>query len=636
MPTWGQLWMLVRTAKEDLRTSNTPVTTVTLLLAMLAVLGPEVASGESYWAYVPKPPILHPVGWGSPDHIRVLTNQTLTLGGSPDFHLYKNSSGHVNYEGKSDSLPICFSFSLNVPKGCMRLGQRVFNADTPTVDNTKPDGKGDKRRMWELWLTTLGSGDQEGRQKANPVIKKLPPKYPHCRVAFKRDSLWEGDETSPPRWLPCVFPESGVRHMPRGASGAIWDFSLSSPAIDQSEKLKTDSAKYGGYIPPIGKPVHRWYDAGWVEPTWFWENDPKDIEGQSFTSLVAHPDLFRLVAAGDRMFFKKPGAANSELLVASACVTYPYALLIGLPQLIDISKEGSIYHITCESCKLTNCIDPTASPSSAMLIVKRPPYVLLPVDIGDEPWFDDSALQTFKYASGLLRAKRFVAAIILGISALIAIITSFAVSTTALVKEMQTATFVNNLHRNITLALFEQRIIDLKLEARLNALEEVVLELGQDVANIKTRMSTRCHASYDFICVTPLPYNATENWERTKAHLLGIWNNNNVSYNIEDLTSLITEISKQHLDSIDLSGLAHSFASRVKSLNPLDWTQYFVFIGIGALLLVIVLVVFPIVFQCFANSLAQVKSDLDVVLLKKKKGGNAAPAAEMIELPRRA
>lgn len=232
----------------------------------------------------------------------------------------------------------------------------------------------------------------------------------------------------------------------------------------------------------------------------------------------------------------------------------------------------------------------------------------------------------------MIRAKRFVAALILGITALIAIVTSFAVSTTALVKEMQTATFVNDLHKNVTLALSEQKIIDLKLETRLNALEEVVLELGRDVTNIKTRMATRCHANYDFICVTPLPYNATEEWERTKAHLLGIWDDDNISYNIQELTSLITEMSKQHVDTVDLSGLARSFADRVKSLNPIDWTQYFIFIGVGILLLVVVLMIFPIVFRCFADSIAQVQTDLNLVLLKNKKGGTAAPAAEITEL----
>lgn len=93
-------------------------------------------------------------------------------------------------------------------------------------------------------------------------------------------------------------------------------------------------------------------------------------------------------------------------------------------------------------------------------------------------------------------------------------------------------------------------------------------------------------------------------------------------------------MSKQHIDAVDLSGLAQSFANGVKALNPLDWTQYFILIGVGALLLVIVLMIFPIVFQCLAKSLDQVQSDLNVLLLKKKKGGNAAPAAEMVELPK--
>ena len=88
------------------------------------------------------------------------------------------------------------------------------------------------------------------------------------------------------------------------------------------------------------------------------------------------------------------------------------------------------------------------------MIVKRPAYVLLPVDIGEESWYN-STLEVVKNINELTRPKRFMAALILGISAMIAMLTTFAVSTTALVKGMQTATFVNELHRNITLALSE-------------------------------------------------------------------------------------------------------------------------------------------------------------------------------------
>lgn len=501
-PTWTQVRHLTSEAREVLKTARVPETASLMFVAMLAVMGASV-SRESYWAYIPKPPVLHPLGWGTTDHIKILTNQTFILGGSPDFHNYKNSSGYVDYEGNSDSLPICFSFTPATPIGCFQVGKRVLNADTPTVDNTKPDGKGDKRRMWELWISTL-----ENPKSVHTFLtsKELPSRFPHCRAAYKKDALWEGDEVSPPHWLRCAFPDHGIRFIPFGASEQLWDFSISSPDADQSRYLKDNKNLYSNYVPPVGRPVHSWYDAGWIEPTWFWESSSPT--GKK-TPLVEHPDLFRLIAASEKISLKRPLKEDYETISASACVSYPHALLVGLPQLVTIDKIDHTFTVKCTSCMLTNCIDSSAS-GSVILIVKRPPYVLLPVDLGNEPWYDDSALQTFKYANSLLRTKRFVAALILGISALIAIITSFALSTTALVKEMQTASFVNNLHRNITLALSEQRIIDLKLEARLNALEEVILELGQDIANIKTRMSTRCHANYNFICVTPLPYNASK------------------------------------------------------------------------------------------------------------------------------
>ena len=116
-------------------------------------------------------------------------------------------------------------------------------------------------------------------------------------------------------------------------------------------------------------------------------------------------------------------------------------------------------------------------------------------------------MQTLKRLNELIRPKRFVAALILGITALIAILTSFTLSTTALVQQQHTAHFVNDMHKNISVALSELYFIDKKLEAKVNALKEVVLTIGQDIANIKTRLATKCHASFLYIYVTPLPYN---------------------------------------------------------------------------------------------------------------------------------
>ena len=62
-----------------------------------------------------------------------------------------------------------------------------------------------------------------------------------------------------------------------------------------------------------------------------------------------------------------------------------------------------------------------------MMLLKRPAYILLPVDLGNNPWFENSGLQTLKKLNEFIRPKRFVAALILGNTALIAILTSFAV-----------------------------------------------------------------------------------------------------------------------------------------------------------------------------------------------------------------
>lgn len=148
-----------------------------------------------------------------------------------------------------------------------------------------------------------------------------------------------------------------------------------------------------------------------------------------------------------------------------------------------------------------------------MILLKRTAYVF--AACGNDLWFENLGMQTLKTLSELIRPKRFVTALILGITALIEIIISFALSTTALVQQLHTAHFVNEMHRNISIARSELHLIDKKLEAKANALEEVVLAVGQDIANIKVRLATKCHASFQYICVTPLPYNATINWKKT-------------------------------------------------------------------------------------------------------------------------
>ena len=99
--------------------------------------------------------------------------------------------------------------------------------------------------------------------------------------------------------------------------------------------------------------------------------------------------------------------------------------------------------------------------------------------------------------NGLIsQPKRFIAALIVGITALIAILASVTVSAAALSKEVHTASFVEQLSKNVSVALTTQEIIDRKIENKVNALEEAVLLMGQEITNLKIELSLRCHAEF--------------------------------------------------------------------------------------------------------------------------------------------
>ena len=113
----------------------------------------------------------------------------------------------------------------------------------------------------------------------------------------------------------------------------------------------------------------------------------------------------------------------------------------------------------------------------------------------------------------------------MGITALIAISASVTVSAVALSKEVHMASFVNQLSKNVSIALITRETIDKKIKNKVNALEEAVLLMGQEITNLKIKLSLRCHAEFKWMCVTPLQVNESMySWEHIRNHILGIWN----------------------------------------------------------------------------------------------------------------
>lgn len=85
---------------------------------------------------------------------------------------------------------------------------------------------------------------------------------------------------------------------------------------------------------------------------------------------------------------------------------------------------------------------------------------------------DTITLQVLNTLRDLIRPKRFMATLILGIATLISILTTFAIATTALIQEIHTTHYINTLNKNITSTLLRQTTINNKLKTKINILKK--------------------------------------------------------------------------------------------------------------------------------------------------------------------
>ena len=165
------------------------------------------------------------------------------------------------------------------------------------------------------------------------------------------------------------------------------------------------------------------------------------------------PELWRTLAAMAPGTVHRP--LNEQRYIVRACVHSPYAFLLARSQNdLGVLEGETVYNVECVNCFISNCVDGNDySIYKGVMIVKQPPYLMVPVKLEGQ-WFDDYALKVSYELNGLIsRPKRFTPALIVGIAALIAIIASVMVSAVALSKEMHTALFVDQLSRNVSVAL---------------------------------------------------------------------------------------------------------------------------------------------------------------------------------------
>lgn len=106
--------MLVKSTKELLQAQQQPVTPYMYFVVFLALISSSMGiEGMAYWAYVPQPLLLQPVGCLDQAPIKILTNDTDRLDGFQNSDIRPNTSRYITYKGRADSLPICISLQKN-------------------------------------------------------------------------------------------------------------------------------------------------------------------------------------------------------------------------------------------------------------------------------------------------------------------------------------------------------------------------------------------------------------------------------------------------------------------------------------------------------------------------------------------
>ncbi|XP_061005971.1 endogenous retrovirus group K member 7 Env polyprotein-like isoform X2 [Dama dama] len=342
-------------------------------------------------------------------------------------------------------------------------------------------------------------------------------------------------------------------------------------------------------------------------------------------TLVYQTEVWKLLAAFETSgSFMQTGEKvkggffwNATWRYPRACVPYSFMIIAGS---VNLTKNNSQYYIHCFNCPLSNCIRGIRN-NSGVLIVKQPPFVMLPVNL-TEPWYEESGLELWeRVRTALARPRRGIGLIILGVVTLITLIASAVTASVSLAQSVQTASIVDDLAKNTSKALGIQEDIDRKLEDRLNALYDAVRFLGEEVQGLKLRTKIRCHANYRWICVTPKIYNNTETpWNKIKLHLDGIWHNENISLDLLQLHQEILDTENAPRASMDLAENAEEFVNSLFSNFPSITSLWHLFSGVVAMLLVLALFVCitPCIIKKFVKELWDIKAVLHSNYLRQK------------------
>ena len=115
---------------------------------------------------------------------------------------------------------------------------------------------------------------------------------------------------------------------------------------------------------------------------------------------------------------------NDSTYSVLSCLPSPYVFLFTNDSKrphIQMNYSGGPNIVYCEQCMLSSCLTPQYNICS-FVVLQRPPYLTVPVTV-NAYWYDNYGLAILQQLQDLMRSRRFVGLLILGISALIVAIT---------------------------------------------------------------------------------------------------------------------------------------------------------------------------------------------------------------------
>lgn len=533
--------------------------------------------------------------------IKIHTNQFDLLGGpglpSAPFEITEAVTEGYNFSGSIHAFPICFILPFTSSKGASNdiagcLPTQIDGAITfsPVDRKPKPRSAYYKQDFYSWTIIYLGPGSTHTLDKVinypfNGAVSfyhkfSYPKGQLGCSIPRQNDTyyypdldnLWDRINygTGFPPWNYCMYNTTDPNVDPYH-NLKIYKWNSPNPNKNFRGWLNkyNQSLKWTDDRLPPPLLANKLTDNGWVAPVLTYKaNDKKKVYSQ--------PHLWKAIAALRPVILHRPW--RSTTYIVKSCIQSPYAFLLAYYYAdVVITVENDLYKVKCYNCTLTNCLTKDNGNIKIMLIVRQPPYVMIPVNITGD-WYDNQGTRILQLLNNqLFRPKRFVAALILGITALISVIASLTVSTIALTKEVHTATFADQLSKNVTLALTTQEIIDRKLNDKVDALEEAVLAIGQELLTLKIKLALRCHSDFKWICVTPLQVNhSIHTWNKIKNHLEGVWNHSDLSLDITKLHQEIFAMSEGE-KAFSAQDLSSQLYSGFKGLvNHSSWLTFFI------------------------------------------------------------